>query len=188
MTTMTTFAIMYGGGETGRGLGGTTRRRRRRLSRPFRLPPPVAPVPPSSTAIDREKISDNEEEKGDSVVSGTTALRVYWGRRVDAWDDASLCPRRGHRNARALMARGEWSVKNTTIKYKTGGWPPLRRREGERRDEVSLSSLLSSSAIIHPIIILPTTIVNSDQNRLYIYICTYNSWYITFIEKNRMKV
>jgi hypothetical protein len=53
--------------------------------------------------MDREKISDNEEEKGESVVSGTTALRVYWGRWVDAWDDASLFPRRGHRNARALM-------------------------------------------------------------------------------------
>jgi hypothetical protein len=60
-------------------------------------------VPPSSSAIDREKISDNEEEKGDSVVSGTTALRFYWGRWVDAWDDASLRPRRSHRNARALM-------------------------------------------------------------------------------------
>ena len=44
-----------------------------------RAAPLIPSVPPSSSAIDREKISDNEEEKGDSVVSGTTALRVYWG-------------------------------------------------------------------------------------------------------------
>jgi len=107
-------------------------------------------VPPSSSAIDRKKISDNEEEKGDR---GALALRILAhdergkGRAItvtmtmgafEKSPDDNQPPRRGRGRLPRCRARGEsagalreglrWGGARTTISHGWRSQPPRRGR------------------------------------------------------------